>query len=162
MNATPHLSVDDRGIVLPCLRCHRANRVPFARLSQSGHCGNCKEMLPPPSLPVDIDSTTSFSALIRASSLPVIVDFWAPWCGPCKMVAPEVSKLAAIAADEMLVAKVNTEAQPGIAGIMGIRSIPTFAVFIGGREVERTSGAMSAAQLRDFALRAAGKRRAGT
>ena len=77
------------------------------------------------------------------------------------MVAPEVAKLAALAAGELLVVKVNTEAQPGIAGSMGIRSIPTFAVFVDGREVERTSGAMSAAQLRDFALRAASKRRAG-
>ena len=70
------------------------------------------------------------------------------------MVAPEVTKLAGLAAGELLVVKVNTEAQPGIAGSMGIRSIPTFAVFIGGREVERTAGGSSASQLRDFALRA--------
>ncbi|MEP6670372.1 MAG: thioredoxin domain-containing protein [Chthoniobacter sp.] len=162
MNATAHLSADDRGIVLDCPQCHRANRVPFVRLNQSGHCGSCKAALTLPSLPVEIDSVASFSALIRTASLPVLVDFWAPWCGPCQMVAPEVAKAAALAAGELLVVKVNTESQPGIAGSMGIRSIPTFAVFVAGREVERTSGAMSAAQLRDFALRAASKRRAGT
>jgi thioredoxin 2 len=161
MNATAHLSADDRGIVLHCPQCHRANRVPFARLNQSGRCGNCQAALPHPALPVDIDSATSFSALTRTSSLPVLVDFWAPWCGPCQMVAPEVAKLAALGAGELLVVKVNTEAQPGIAGSMCIRSIPTFAVFVAGREVERTSGAMSAPQLRDFALRAARQRRAG-
>ena len=157
MNATAHLTADDRGILIPCPQCHRTNRIPFARLHQGGHCGTCKTALPHPSLPVDIDSAASFTALIRAASLPVLGDFWAPWCGPCQMVAPEVAKLATLAAGELLVVKVNTEAQPGIGASMGIRSIPTFAVFTAGREVERTSGAMSAPQLRDFALRAAGQ-----
>ena len=155
MNATAHLTADDRGILIHCPQCHRTNRIPFARLHQSGHCGTCKTALPHPSLPVGIDSATSFTALIRAASLPVLVDFWAPWCGPCQMVAPEVAKLATLAAGELLVVKVNTEAQPGIAASMGIRSIPTFAVFAAGRELERTSGAMPAAELRAFALRAA-------
>ena len=155
MNATAHLNTDDRGILISCPQCHRANRIPFARLHQIGQCGSCKAALPHPSLPVDIDSAASFTVLIRAASLPVLVDFWAPWCGPCQMVAPEVAKLAALAAGELLIVKVNTEAQPGIGASMSIRSIPTFAVFTGGREVERTSGALSAAQLRAFALRAA-------
>lgn len=148
-------AADDRGILISCLQCHRANRVPFARLHQSGQCGSCKAALPHPSLPVEIESAASFTALIRAASLPVFVDFWAPWCGPCQMAAPEVAKLAALTAGELLVVKVNTEAQPGIGASMSIRSIPTFAVFAAGREIERTSGAMPAAQLRAFALRAA-------
>lgn len=157
MNATAHLTADDRGILIHCPHCDLTNRIPFARLHQNGHCGTCKTALPHPSLPVDIDSPASFTALLRAASLPVLVDFWAPWCGPCQMVAPEVAKLAGLAAGELVVVKVNTEAQPGIAGSMGIRSIPTFAVFAAGREVKRISGAMSAAQLRAFALREAGQ-----
>ena len=157
MTAAAHLTADDRGILLHCPQCQRANRIPFARLHQTGHCGSCKADLPHPALPVDIESAASFTALIRAASLPVLVDFWAPWCGPCQMVAPEVAKLATLASGELLIVKVNTEAQPGIAGQMGIRSIPTFAVFTAGHEAERTSGAMSAAQLRAFALRAAAR-----
>jgi thioredoxin 2 len=155
MNATAHLNADDRGILISCPQCHRANRIPFARLHLSGQCGSCKAALRHPALPVDIDSAASFTALIRTASLPVLVDFWAPWCGPCQMVAPEVAKLVELAAGELLVVKVNTEAQPGIGASMSIRSIPTFAVFTGGREVERTSGGMPAAKLRMFALRAA-------
>ena len=156
MNAE-HLNVDDRGVILHCPQCQRANRIPFARLHEAGRCGGCKGSLPLPSLPVVIDSTAAFFALVQTASLPVLVDLWAPWCGPCKMVAPEIAKVAALASGELLVAKVNTEEQPEIAGSMRIRSIPTFAVFTGGREVERTSGAMPAAQLRSFALRAAGQ-----
>jgi len=137
MNDTAHLTADDRGVVLHCPKCQRANRIPFPHLHQNGQCGNCKAALPHAALPVGIDSASSFAAMIRAASLPVLVDFWVPWCGPCEMVAPEVGKLAAITSGELLVAKVNTEAQPGIAGGMGIRSIPTFAVFFDGREIER-------------------------
>lgn len=155
MSTNAHLIADERGVILHCSQCQRPNRIPFARVHQAGHCGSCKGALAQPSLPVEIDSPASFSALLRAASLPVLVDFWAPWCGPCQMVAPEVAKLAALSAGELLVAKVNTEAQPGIGGSMGIRSIPTFAVFVGGREVERSSGTMPAAQLRAFALQAA-------
>jgi thioredoxin 2 len=158
MNTAAHLSADDRGVVLPCPQCQRANRLPFTHLHQNGRCGNCKAALPPPSLPVEIDSESSFRALIRDAALPVLVDFWAPWCGPCQMAAPEVAKLAALASGELLVVKVNTEGQPGLAREMGVRSIPLFAVFSAGREIERTAGAMPAFELRAFALRAASQR----
>ncbi|MEO6004686.1 MAG: thioredoxin domain-containing protein [Opitutus sp.] len=154
MSAIGYLTADDRGVILPCPHCQRANRIPFNRLHESGRCGSCQASLPFPELPVAIESPAAFSALIKTASMPVIVDFWAPWCGPCLAVAPEVAKLAALASGELLVAKVNTEAQPEIAGAMNIRSIPTFAVFAGGRERDRMSGAMSAPELRAFALRA--------
>ena len=106
-----------------------------------------------PALPVAIDSPAVFSALIRNASLPVFIDFWAPWCGPCKVVAPEVGKLATLSAGELLVAKVNTQEQPEIASAMNIRSLPTVAVFAAGRELDRVSGAMPATDLRAFVRR---------
>ena len=160
MSAAGSLVADDRGVVVPCPACGRANRIPFARLHQNGRCAECQAGLPHPAQPVEVESAASFAAMIRQAALPVLVDFWAPWCGPCQMVAPEVVKLASLAAGELLVAKVNTEAQPEIAATQGIRSIPTFAVFVGGREVERTSGAMPAPQLRAFAQRASGRKEA--
>jgi thioredoxin 2 len=154
MNNTAHLTADDQGILMPCLHCQSVNRIRFSHLHENGRCGVCKTPLPQAALPVEVGSAASFNALIRGASLPVLVDFWAPWCGPCRMVAPEVAKLAQLATGELLIVKVNTEDRQDIARSMGIQSIPTFAVFFRGREVNRTSGAASAVQLRDFALNA--------
>jgi thioredoxin 2 len=157
MSAHDHLTADERGVILHCPQCRRANRIPFARLQQTGHCGSCKAPLPFPALPVDIESAGVFTTLARNASLPVLVDFWAPWCGPCLMAGPEVTKLAALAAGELIVAKVNTEEQPEIASAMNIRSIPTFVVFAAGHERDRMSGVMAAPDLHAFARRAANR-----
>lgn len=162
MSANGPLTADARGIILHCPECHIANRIPFARLHRVARCGHCKASLSPPRLLVVLETMAVFSALVQTASLPVFVDFWAPWCAPCKTVGPEVEQLAALAAGELLVAKVNTEDQPEIAGSMNIRSIPTFAVFAGGRERDRISGAMSARELRAFAQRAIAKPKAAT
>ena len=153
MSANNHFTADDRGVIVRCSRCQRANRIPFSRVHEVGRCGGCKASLPLPALPVAVDSAAVFTTLVRSASLPVFIDFWAPWCGPCKVVAPEVGKLAALSAGELLVAKVNTEEQPEIASDMNIRSIPTFALFAAGRELDRVSGAMSATELRAFVRR---------
>jgi thioredoxin 2 len=153
MSDAKHLTADDRGVILFCPQCQRANRIPYSRLAQAGRCGTCQALLPFPNLPVSIESTASFSALVRASSLPVFIDFWAAWCGPCKTVALEVEKLAANTTGELLVAKVNTEEQSEISVSLNIRAIPTFVLLVAGREVDRMSGAVSARELQAFTQR---------
>ena len=145
------LATDDNGIITTCTACGRRNRVPFGRAAK---CGHCKAAIPAPAEPIEIPSSHAFDALIRHSALPVVVDFWAPWCGPCRMVAPEIAKVAASRAGEWLVVKVNTETLPDLGSRFGIQSIPTMAVFAGGRELARTSGARSAAGIEEFVIAA--------
>jgi thioredoxin 2 len=102
--------VDDRGIVVPCPTCGRKNRLAFGRLGESVRCGECKHELSPPASPIEMRSSADFDRLVAASSIPVVVDYWAPWCGPCRMVAPEIEKVAARNAGRLLVVKVNTDA----------------------------------------------------
>ncbi len=135
------------GMIRACPSCGAKNRIPAARLAARGICGRCKTALPPLAEPVEIESAADFDAMIRNSTVPVVVDFWAAWCGPCRMVAPEVARLAGSRSGEALVAKVDTEALPDVAGRYGIRSIPAFVVFRGGREAGRATGAMPADRL---------------
>lgn len=149
--------LDDKGVIAVCSRCGKKNRVPYQRLGQTAQCGQCKADIPPPSAPLDIDSEARFDALLLGSALPLVVDFWAPWCGPCRMVAPEMEKVAMTNAGAWVVVKVNTEALPGLGARFGVRSIPTMAVFAGGREVTRVSGARPARDIEEFVRRALSK-----
>jgi thioredoxin 2 len=144
---------DERGLIAVCPQCGQRNRLPYPRLGQTGRCPNCHAELPAVNEPIDISSGLIFQALTARSALPVLVDFWAPWCGPCKMVAPEVAKVAASGAGCWLVVKVNTEELPDIAQEFRISAIPLFAVFKGGREVGRQSGALPAVALTEFLQR---------
>lgn len=145
------LTADPRGIILPCASCGAANRLAFARLGQQGRCGTCKDELPFPALPVDISSDEVFTNLIAQSPLPVIVDFWADWCGPCKMMAPEFTKAAAEASGRAILAKVNTEKLPGVSNSQRIQGIPAFILYRGGNEADRTTGFQPAGRLLSWA-----------
>jgi|SRR5579871_1871567 len=144
------LSIDARGVIVDCPSCGKKNRLAFDRLGQTTRCGHCHQDLAPPSLPVAAGSSTEFDRLVAASALPVLVDFWAEWCGPCRAVAPEIAKVAARNAGRLLVVKVDTDAVQDLSARLGIRSIPTLAVFRNGRESARTAGAMSADRIEAF------------
>jgi thioredoxin 2 len=138
---------DDRGIVMICPSCGQRNRLVYGRLTDTVRCGKCKTALTAPAAPLEIRNSAEFDRLIANASIPVIVDYWAPWC---RMVAPELEKVAARNAGRWLVVKVNTDVCTDLGERFRIQSIPTLAVFSGGREVARTSGARPAADVERF------------
>ncbi len=147
---------DDRGVVTTCSHCAQKVRTAYERLGETVRCPRCKQEIPPPGEPIELDTAERFDALTMRSPLPVVVDFWAPWCGPCHMVAPEIRKVAVSSAGRWVVAKVNTEALPDLAARLGVQSIPMMAVFSGGRERSRTVGARPAAGIELFVRQALG------
>jgi thioredoxin 2 len=141
------LSLDDRGVIVSCPACGTANRLGYGAIDRTTRCGKCQATLGPPSSPIEVHGADVFDRLVAAASVPVVVDFWAPWCGPCRMMAPELEKAARTLAGEALVVKVNTDAEPELGGRFRIRSIPTIAVFREGREITRVAGARPAADI---------------
>jgi thioredoxin 2 len=125
-----------------CPHCHAVNRVPAARLSQQPKCGKCHAPLFT-GHPVALSAAT-FAKHIERNDIPVLVDFWAPWCGPCKMMAPQFEQAARLLEPRVRLIKVDTEAEQMLAAQYGIRSIPTLVLFAGGRELARQAGAMGA------------------
>ena len=119
----------------------------YEALDRHTRCAKCHAKLPPPASPIEVRDTGTFDALISAASVHVVVDFWAPWCGPCRTVAPELEKVARNMAGHALVVKINTDEEPELGERFRIRSIPTLMVFRDGREVVRTAGARPAADI---------------
>jgi thioredoxin 2 len=140
--------------VRPCPSCGRKNRVPVTHLAETGRCGACKSELPAVREPIDADPQL-FDEVVRSVRVPVLVDFWAAWCGPCRMAAPEVQRTASNMAGRALVLKVDTEAHPELAARFNVRGIPNFVILRDGQVVAQRPGLVSHTQLEEW-LRASG------
>jgi len=137
---------DSKHVVCPF--CNAVNRIPNNKMSQGPACGKChKAIFTGKAVKLSSDN---FRKFISKNELPVVVDFWAPWCGPCKMMAPAFEQTAAALSTRATLAKLNTEDEPNIGGQYNIRSIPTMVIFKNGKEIARQSGAMSANDIQSW------------
>jgi thioredoxin 2 len=140
-------------MILTCPSCGKKNRSPAERLADVGRCGSCKNEISPVSRPIEADPEL-FREITRGAKVPVLVDFWAEWCGPCKVAAPEVERTAAEMAGRALVLKVDTESHPQLAAEFGVQGIPNFVVMKGGLLLFQQAGLVGSAQMKDWLVRA--------
>jgi thioredoxin 2 len=134
-------------VIRSCQNCGAKNRIPSSHLADTGRCGACKQPLPPINEPIAADAAL-FDDIVRTARVPILVDFWAEWCGPCHMAAPYVARTAAEMAGQAIVLKVDTEQQPQLAARYNVRGIPNFAVFMNGKLVNQQAGVVNHEQMK--------------
>jgi thioredoxin 2 len=141
-------------IIRTCSSCGQKNRIPARHLTDTGRCGSCKTALRPLDEPLEVDAEL-FDEIVTNARVPVLIDFWAAWCGPCRVTAPEVARTASDMAGRAIVLKVDTERHPALAARFNVRGIPNFVVMSAGRPVMQQAGAVDHRQLENWLVSAA-------